>query len=144
MLYLDTSVLIGAMTPEAKTLRIQSWMTAHVSDVFNISHWTITEFSSALSLKTRTGQINAVQRADAIGTFNRLRAESFVVRVVRPSHFVTAAGFADIYSLGLRAADALHLAISMDIGATLCTLDKKLAAAASALGASISMLTETR
>ena len=45
-----------------------------------------------------------------------------------------AARLADQYVLGLRSADALHLAIASDHGATLSTLDQRLATAAGALG----------
>jgi predicted nucleic acid-binding protein len=40
----------------------------------------------------------------------------------------------------LRAADALHLAIAKDIGATLCTFDKRLASAGKALGVSARLI----
>jgi hypothetical protein len=93
-----------------------------------------TEFSSALSIKLRTGQIEAVHRADALAMFTRLTAESFSMMPVSRLQFRTAARFADQHSLGLRAGDALHLAICADHGATLCTLDRRLGDAASALG----------
>ena len=48
--------------------------------------------------------------------------------------FRTAARFVEQHVLGLRAADALHLAICADHGATLCTLDRRLSDAATVLG----------
>ncbi len=93
-----------------------------------------TEFSSALSIKLRTGQIEAVRRADALAIFTRLAADSFAMMPVTRLQFRTAARFADQHALGLRAGDALHLAICADHGATLCTLDRQLSDAASALG----------
>ena len=51
-----------------------------------------------------------------------------------------AARFADQYELGLRAGDALHLAICVDHGATLCTLDRRLSGAGSALGVKTMLL----
>jgi hypothetical protein len=45
------------------------------------------------------------------------------------------------HDLALRAGDALDLAISGDFGATLCTLDKRMAAAGPILGGPTSQLT---
>ncbi len=134
MLYLDTSVLVSAMTSETASPRIQHWLKNQEAGSLQISYWTTTEFSSALSLKIRTSQINLAQRAEALSAFADLKRRSLdIVRVAR-RHFDLAARLADDASLGLRASDALHLAISMDLNSTLCTLDQKLANAASAAG----------
>ena len=64
-----------------------------------------------------------------------LRAvESFTVLPVTGAHFRTAAKFVDQHTLGLRAGDALHLATASDYGATMYTLDRRLATAGPALG----------
>ena len=55
-------------------------------------------------------------------------------------HFRIAARFADQYALALRAGDALHLAIAGDKGASLCTLDRRLAEGGMALGVNTLML----
>jgi uncharacterized protein len=49
-------------------------------------------------------------------------------------HFHSGARLADRHSLGLRAGDALHLAVASDYGATLCTLDERLAKAGPPVG----------
>ena len=51
------------------------------------------------------------------------------ILLVSGLQFRTAARFADQHMLGLRAGDALHLAICADHGATLCTLDRRLSEA---------------
>jgi uncharacterized protein len=127
MLYLDTSVLIGAMTPETGTVRVLAWLAKQDSSLLNISHWTVTEFSSALSVKQRAGQITQTQRANALAEFAKLAAETFIVNEVKSIHFIAAARFVDNNALTLRGPDALHLALVIDLGATLCTLDKKFA-----------------
>ena len=133
-LYLDTSLLVAALTHEPDTSRIQGWLGEQDPDELAISGWVTAEFSSALSLKLRTGQIRAAERAEALAMFTRLSAESFMVLPISALQFHTAARFADQHALGVRAGGALHLAICADHGAALCTLDRPLARAGDTLG----------
>jgi uncharacterized protein len=133
-LYLDTSVLVAALTNEAATSRVQAWFGAQRAGEFAISDWVLTEFSSALSIKMRTGAIGAANRADALAALTTLTADSFLLLSITGEQFRTAARFAGQHALGLRAGDALHLAVCADYGATLCTLDRRFSAAASELG----------
>jgi uncharacterized protein len=126
MLYLDTSLLVAALTNEAETGPMQTWLGQQPEDNLGISDWVATEFTSALSIKLRTGQIDANDRAEVLAKFARLSADSLTVVPVSRLQFRTAARFADQHTLGLRAGDALHLAVCADHGATLCTLDRRL------------------
>lgn len=132
--YLDTSLLVAALTNEPDSARIQSWLSGLPPGDATISDWVVTEFSSALAIKLRTGQLTVEHRAAALALFSRLSAESFVVLPVTGAHFQAAARFTDQHVLGLRAGDALHLAIVRDAGLTLCTLDRRLAEGGQALG----------
>jgi uncharacterized protein len=133
-LYVDTSVLVAALTNESETARMQNWLAAQAQGELVVSEWVATEFSAALSIKLRMGQIETAHRADALALFARLRTESFETLPVTAVDFRTAAIYADQYALGLRAGDALHLAICASHGATLCTLDHKLSEAGPSLG----------
>lgn len=97
--------------------------------------------SSALAIKLRTGQISLEQRAAALAMFNKLVAESFTVLPVAGGQFRAAAKFVDQHTLGLRAGDALHLATASEHGATVHTLDRRLAEAGPVLGVPTQLLT---
>jgi predicted nucleic acid-binding protein len=133
-LYLDTSVLVCALTNDSETANIQAWLAAPEADDRVISDWVATEFSSAMSIKLRTGQIGLRHRNAALAMFTQLVTESFRILRVDAMQFRTAARFADQFALGMRAGDALHLAICAHHGATLCKLDRRLAEAGPALG----------
>ncbi len=140
MLYVDTSVLVAALTREPRTFEIQDWLAAQAAGQLAVSDWVLTEFSAALSVKLRTRQLAPADRAEVLAVFAELVERSFDVLPISRLEFRTAARFADQYRTGLRAGDALHLAIAGNHGARLRTLDHRLATAAEALGVSAALL----
>ena len=144
MLYVDTSVLVSALTREADTNRSQAWLAEQQPSELTISDWTVTEFASALSLKSRAGGLGADHCAAALAAFTRLSAESLQVLAVARENFRAAARYAAQSQLNLRAGDALHLAICSSHGAQLCTLDRRMAHAALQVGVESSLLSARR
>ncbi|WP_210314841.1 type II toxin-antitoxin system VapC family toxin [Rhizobium sp. AQ_MP] len=133
MVYLDTSLLVAWLTREPSADRVSLWLRTQETGSLHISGWTITEFSSALSLKQRTGQINLDEKAQILAAFNRLVSRSLVTLNVTPSDYQTAARLCDRTELGLRAGDSLHIAISVNAGLPIATLDKTMSQACSTI-----------
>ena len=139
-LCVDTPVLVAALTDETATARSQRFLAAAEPAELAIDARVITEFSSALSIKVRTGQLAPAQRNAVLTEFTRLIGNSFDVLPVSVATFATAARFVDQLAYGLRAGDALHLAVAIEHGAMLVSLDKRLVEAGTALGASTRLL----
>lgn len=139
MIYLDTSVLIAVHTPEAGSQRAVNWMAGNPDQNFAISLWTITEFASALSRKVRMHRLALDERA-RIGDQFELFRESLAVLVPGPEDFQLATRMMDEPLHGLRAGDALHLAITVRSNLTLATFDRTLRETAAAFGADIAPL----
>ena len=138
--YLDTSVLVASHTAEARTKDIQTWLGRQKSGTLAISEWVITEFSAALSKKQRVGEIGTAYRARALAEFQRVMLPALTLLEIRSVEFRFAARFAEQSLRGLRAGDALHLAIACSHDAALYTLDERLATAAPDLGAKAVLL----
>lgn len=134
MLYLDASLVVALLVPEAHSERAVAWFKEQAIGSLFISGWTVTEVSSALSLKIRTGALSLEDRAAVLTAWNALRDASLLTLAVADEHFEQAAQIANRYDLGLRGGDALHLAIAHEAGCRLATLDKRMADAALQFG----------
>ena len=140
MLYVDTSVLVCALTNEDRTEAVQDWLADQSPGELVISDWVTTEFSAALSVKARVQQLSPVQRAEVVATFSELVDASFVELPVSRTDLRTAARYADQHETGLRAGDALHLAVAANHGARIRSLDRAMVAAAGSLGISAGLI----
>jgi predicted nucleic acid-binding protein len=90
-----------------------------------ISDWTRIEFSSAVARHIRVGHISQNVAVQIETAFEALVATSFVVVSPAPPDFDTARDYLRRYEMGLRAGDALHLAIASNNGAeTIYSLDR--------------------
>lgn len=129
MHYIDTSVLVSALTPEPRSSESEAWVQRNQGNAF-MSDWGVTEFSSALSLKGRIGELSDHDRSLAQAGFDEITSGPVaVLRVTRPDFRVAASLCADP-AAALRSGDALHLAVTRREGLVLVTRDKAMARAA--------------
>lgn len=131
--YLDTSLLVSLLAEETGTARSEAWLAARLDDPKIISWWVEAEWASAMSRKTGAGAIDSAGLALLRGAFHTLRDQSLGVVPVEQRHFQLACELAE-RSVGLRAGDALHLAVAATHEAVVVTMDRGMAAAAMALG----------
>jgi predicted nucleic acid-binding protein len=135
MIYLDTSVLVAALTREPATERVQMWLAAQNAGTLAISGWTHVEFAAALRFKAATGQIEDAQREAAATQFAAIAETALTTWPVEIADFEDAQRIAASDVAGLRAPDALHFAIAGRRNAVLCTLDEGLLKACDLVGA---------
>jgi predicted nucleic acid-binding protein len=122
MFYLDTSVAVSAISSEPSTGAVLEWLA--VDRDLLMSDWLMTEAAAALSQKRRMGMISAGEHSKASEALrHQIGGASSLIPVAR-ENFRLAARFAEQAETGLRAGDALHLAIASTAGATIVTLDK--------------------
>ena len=134
MIYVDTSVIVALLTVEPGTQAVTTWY-AGLRDTPACSDWLLTEFSSALSIKLRTGQINETNAKRVRKEFELLAEGGLRIAPVSRDAFGRAAEMVRLHDHGLRAGDSLHLAVALELGAShMATLDGTLAANAKRLG----------
>lgn len=140
MIYVDTSVLVALHTNESKSADVVRWYGACTDDLVS-AMWCVTEFSSALGIKQRTGQMSETEARDSWQRFERLCANDLQLRPVEPATFHRAAVLTLDASTSLRAGDSLHLAAALEAKATsMATLDDVLAKNAKRMKLSITRL----
>jgi predicted nucleic acid-binding protein len=133
MNFIDTSVLVAYLCPEAlheHAVRAMSGTSPRL-----ITPLVRVEVASALSLKTRTGEMDAKSARLVVGELSRQIDDGiFILREVGTEDYRQAHDWIMAFNTSLRAADAIHLACAASHGATLLTADKLLAASAKSLG----------
>jgi predicted nucleic acid-binding protein len=128
MIYVDTSVIVPLLTVEPKTQGVTAWY-AGLRDTPTSSDWLLTEFSSAISIKLRTGQINEATAKRVRKEFELLVNGGLRIVPVSRDAFTQAAVMVRRHDSGLRSGDSLHLAVALELGAShMATLDGTLAA----------------
>ncbi len=127
MIYIDTSVIVALLTVEPSTKAVTAWFSG-IKERPVSSDWLLTEFSSAISIKVRTGQLAEADAKAVHQEFQVLSSGGLHLSPVSRLAFKKAADMVQDHKYGLRAGDSLHLATAQEVGAqTIATLDGTMA-----------------
>jgi uncharacterized protein len=133
-LYLDASALIPLFIEEARTNQ------AHESlrgNVLIISDFAIAEFSSGVAHRTRAGEINDSGAASVFAALDAWTLKTTRREMLTAGDMNVAISLVRRLELGLRAPDAVNIAIAQRCAATLLTFDEKMARSARSLGMTV-------
>jgi uncharacterized protein len=135
VLYFDTSFLVPLFLQEATSTRIERTLAGLAGQDLAISHWTRVEFSSLLAREVRMGGLDSKTARDVDAEFESVAQQSFVILLPSADDFDLAKRYIDRHQSGLRAGDALHLAIAHNHASTqIFSLDNTLLKAGRLLG----------
>jgi predicted nucleic acid-binding protein len=126
MVYLDTSAAVPLFVREPSSSTVDAWFESCAEPLLS-SDWIVTEFASALSLKERAGALSTKDARAAWRGFEDFCESGLRLLTVSRQAFREGARLARQPGHGLRAGDALHLAVALEAGAgTIATLDTTL------------------
>lgn len=131
--YLDTSVLMSLFQTDKHTERASAWIEG--VDAFVMSSWTLTEFSSALAVRTRMRNLRDRDRREFELQLDQWLRGRVVLSVVGGDMMEARRLVKN--DVRLRAPDALHLALAARHGCSLATLDEDMAAVARDIGLTV-------
>ncbi|MGA8448289.1 MAG: type II toxin-antitoxin system VapC family toxin [Roseiarcus sp.] len=140
MLYFDTSFLAPLVLPESTSDRIAAFVRRLPVEELTVSHWTRVEFFSLIARDVRMSVLDAATGARADARFEAMVDASFAVLLPNAEDFGLAKRYLGKFNTGLRAGDALHLAIAGNRqAAAIYSLDKGLLMAGRLLDLPVSM-----
>jgi predicted nucleic acid-binding protein len=112
MLYFDTSFLVPLLVREPTSDWIVACLRTLPADSLTISHWTKVEFSSLLARSVRMRDLDAEVAEQVAARFEAMVETSFAVILPNAEDYTLAQSYLAHHETGLRAGDALHLAIA--------------------------------
>lgn len=119
--------------PEARSAEADEILAA--ASGVAVSDLTVTEFHVALARRLKLGELRPQQVEVVRKAFERHLIDDVLMReTLRPLHSELAGKLAFESAVILRALDALHIAVAMELGAVLATFDQRMADGARSLG----------
>lgn len=137
--YLDASALLPMLIEEPGSASVDAFVAAN-ADALVVSEFAAAEVASALSRLARTGRLAAEDAAARLADFDAWRAAATHEVEIGAADVRLASVYVRRFDLMLRAPDALHAATCRRADLMLVTLDRRLAAAAEALGVGTALL----
>ena len=135
MLCFDTGFLVPPIIPEDTSEPIAAFFECLPDEDLAVSHRTRVEFASLLAREVRMGGLDHAAAREAGSKLEAMVGESFIIFVPDRDDFDRARDWLGHSEFGLRAGDALRLAITENRGADeVYTLDKPMITAGKRLG----------
>jgi predicted nucleic acid-binding protein len=134
--YLDASVLVALFTDEPVSAQAQVLL-HDGEDIVLVSDFAAAEFASTIARDVRNGEIARNHAIAVFSNFDGWLAQSGEFVEMKAADIAMATAYIRRLDLNLRAPDAIHIAMTQRLGATLVTFDKKMAVAARSLGTSV-------
>ena len=143
--YIDTSFLAPYLIPEPTSDCVEKKLQELPSGSLLISQWTRTEFASLLARQVRMKALPHQSSTKVFGALDQIIRDGLIrVKSIEGDDYRLAASWLLTITTPIRGPDALHLGIVHRLGATLWTLDKKMAVAARFLGLDVGDLNVTK
>ncbi|MBV8798631.1 MAG: type II toxin-antitoxin system VapC family toxin [Alphaproteobacteria bacterium] len=133
--YFDTSFLMPLVRREPTTGEVEKFLRQQPQAELSTSHWARVEFCSGIARDVRMKVMTREDAALAIADFESKMSPGFSLLPIASPDCELAHEFLQRYETGLRAGDALHLAIARNNNAqAIYSLDDKMLRAGKLLG----------
>jgi predicted nucleic acid-binding protein len=129
--YLDASVLVALLAPEPLSARADGFVRANPA-ALTVSDFAAAEFASAIARRVRTKECTLDEAHADLADFDAWVKRSAGFIETATADIAVATALLRRLNLPLKTPDAIHIAITQRIGATLVTFDRQMAAAARA------------
>jgi uncharacterized protein len=129
--YVDTCLLVSLFHNDSGYPAAVAWLAGAATQELWISHWVLLEFASATAVRQRRGELGSTKVSSLQSELEAFRAERLALLEPRAEDFLLARVWVQRQSApGLRAGDALHLAVAHRQRLTLVSADQALVVAA--------------
>ena len=137
-LYLDASILVALFVIDPSSARAEAFLSAH-PEIVVVSDFGVAEFSSAVGRRVRTRDLTQKDGQLAFSNLDTWVGRSAYRGEIATADIDAANRILRRLDVNLRTPDAIHIAISRRLDATLVTFDRRMAAGARALGIVVAM-----